>query len=128
MELDQAAVGRRIAQARKEAGITTQEELGDLLGVSRRSIQFYEEGKTVPYRHFRTLEALTGKGIGWFLYGQEGERTSSSEWRELRDLLSARHEAVLSKLDVQDERLRALIAQVADLGRRLERLEGLTLT
>jgi transcriptional regulator with XRE-family HTH domain len=63
-------IGRRIAQARREAGLT-QEELGQLIGVTTRSVQGYEAGNVIPFRHLRKLENATGKSRGWLLYGDD---------------------------------------------------------
>lgn len=64
-------IGTRIAQARKEAGMT-QPELAEVLNVSHRSVQDYEAGKTVPYKYFPRLEEIfPGRGPGWWLHGRE---------------------------------------------------------
>lgn len=68
---DEGTIGRRLAQARREAGLT-QEELAELVGVTTRSVQGYEAGSVVPYRHLRQLEAATNKPTGWLLYGDDG--------------------------------------------------------
>jgi transcriptional regulator with XRE-family HTH domain len=68
---EDGTIGRRIAQARREAGLT-QEELGQLIGVTTRSVQGYEAGNVIPFRHLRKLESATGKSRGWLLYGDEG--------------------------------------------------------
>jgi transcriptional regulator with XRE-family HTH domain len=62
-------IGRRIAQARREAGLT-QEELAGLIGVTTRSVQGYEAGTVTPFRHLRKLEEVTEKPRGWLLYGE----------------------------------------------------------
>lgn len=66
-------VGRRIAQARREADGTgmTQRELADLLGVSERSVAAYESGDVIPYRFMRDLEHYLGKPAAWLLHGTE---------------------------------------------------------
>jgi len=61
-------IGRRIAQARKEAGLT-QQELADRLHVTRRSVQGYESGSVVPYKRLHTLADALGRPAGWFLSG-----------------------------------------------------------
>lgn len=48
--------GARLQAARKRAGIKTQEALGDLVGVSGKTIRNYETGKTRP--DAGTLEVL----------------------------------------------------------------------
>jgi DNA-binding XRE family transcriptional regulator len=61
-----AEVGSRIAHARARAGLT-QQELADLIGVSRRSLQGYEAGRVAPYRHLDRLATLLDRPRGWFL-------------------------------------------------------------
>jgi transcriptional regulator with XRE-family HTH domain len=63
---DAGAIGERIARARKESGLT-QEELASRVGVTARSIQGYEAGKVVPYRHLSRLAEITDRELGWFL-------------------------------------------------------------
>jgi transcriptional regulator with XRE-family HTH domain len=73
---DRVSVGRRIAQARRESGMT-QAQLAAALQVTVRSIQNYESGVSVPYRHLRTIESLTHKRPGWTLDGDgDGELDS----------------------------------------------------
>jgi transcriptional regulator with XRE-family HTH domain len=59
-------VGTRIATARREAGMT-QRQLARELGVTTRSIQNYEAGAVIPYRHLRRIETLTRRRPGWLL-------------------------------------------------------------
>lgn len=61
-------IGARIEQARKEKGLT-QEELAEMASFSKRSLQDYERGETIPYRHFRELGRLLERPTEWFLYG-----------------------------------------------------------
>jgi transcriptional regulator with XRE-family HTH domain len=63
---DAGAIGERIARARKESGLT-QEELASRVGVTARSIQGYEAGKVVPYRHLSRLAEITDRELAWFL-------------------------------------------------------------
>lgn len=63
---DAGAIGARIARARRESGLT-QEELASLVGVTARSIQGYEAGRVVPYRHLSRLAEITDRELGWFL-------------------------------------------------------------
>lgn len=68
-QLEAAAIGRRIALARKEAGMT-QEDVADVATFSKRSLQDYESGVTLPYKHLRELGALLGRPTEWFLHGE----------------------------------------------------------
>jgi transcriptional regulator with XRE-family HTH domain len=65
---EQRQVGARIAESRRLGGLT-QRELADRLGVTVRTIQNYEAGVAVPYRHLRTIESLGHKRPGWILDG-----------------------------------------------------------
>lgn len=95
-ELAGQEIGARIAQARKEAGGMTQDELADLLGVSMRSVQNYEAGEVVPWRHFELLGEIFNRSLSWFLHGlAEPEHTESAQ---LADLL-ARLEAIVVRLE-----------------------------
>jgi len=67
---EKQAIGRRIAQARREAGLT-QKQLGQLAGVDLRSVQAWEQGQTNPYRRLRTLENILGRSGAWLLQGSE---------------------------------------------------------
>lgn len=87
-------IGKRIQQARKEAGGMTQRELADLLGVTERSVAAYEAGDVVPYRYLRQLESALGRPAAWFLYGDEVRPDAMLENQEkilelLREILEA---------------------------------------
>jgi PAS domain S-box-containing protein len=92
-----AAIGRRIAQARKEAGLT-QQELADRLLVTRRSVQGYESGAVVPYKRLNTLAEALGRPAAWFLAGDPETLAQSEEdlRQGLRELL---HQELSSFLD-----------------------------
>jgi PAS domain S-box-containing protein len=85
-----ARVGRGLAQARKEAGLT-QQELAERLGVTRRSIQGYESGSVVPYRHLDQLAAILGRSRESLVLGEQGDTMSGRmppEFKaELRNVL-----------------------------------------
>jgi PAS domain S-box-containing protein len=91
-----AEIGNRIAQARKEAGLT-QQELAERLLVTRRSVQGYESGAVVPYRRLNTLAEALGRSAAWFLSGDpEALRSEDDVRKGLRRLL---HEELSSLLD-----------------------------
>ena len=71
-QFEARAIGERIQRARREAGLT-QEEMAELASFSKRSLQDYEAGITIPYRHMREIAALTRKPTEWFLYGEDPE-------------------------------------------------------
>jgi transcriptional regulator with XRE-family HTH domain len=91
-------IGKRIAEARKEAGGMTQEELGELVGVSVRSIAAWELGDVIPYRHLKELEHATGVAAAWLLHGEE-----STDIRDRQlDEISRKLDEILRRLDGSD--------------------------
>jgi transcriptional regulator with XRE-family HTH domain len=72
-------IGSRIAQARREHGGVTQEQLAELLNVSTRSVQDYEGGVTIPWKHFQQMARILDRPVEWFLRGEVGEPTSNDE-------------------------------------------------
>lgn len=107
-------VGARIAQARKEASGMTQEQLAELLNVSKRSVQDYEAGKTIPWRHFKEMGAIFRRPMEWFLHGDDDE--------EERDrTLAARLEALVEEAE---QGRRIVIQALAGIDTRLARIEA----
>ena len=71
-------VGQRIAQKRKELGLS-QEALGDRLGVSRQSIYKWESDSTLPeVEKLIALSKLFGVSVGWLLGVEEPVPASES--------------------------------------------------
>jgi transcriptional regulator with XRE-family HTH domain len=101
--------GRRIAEARGDARLS-QRALAVELGVSVRTIQNYEAGRFVPYRHLDALSRLLHRPSSWLLYGldqPEGDRLVL-RLRQQRELL-----------DRNLERLAALRDELLERGRTL---------
>lgn len=99
-------IGARIAQARREAGRMTQEQLAELLNVSTRSVQDYEGGITIPWRHFQRLEEIfKGRSMGWFLHGEDGEEVAAGDR--------------FSRVEEQLEETRAHLRRIEELVRAL---------
>jgi transcriptional regulator with XRE-family HTH domain len=88
-------IGKRIAEARREAGGMTQQELGELVGVSVRSIAAWELGDVIPYRHLKELERATGFDAAWILHGEEATDVRD---RQL-DEISRKLDEILRRLD-----------------------------
>ena len=83
---DLVAIGRRIALARRHAGLT-QDEVARRLGVTKRSLQGYEAGTVAPYRHLPALASILGRDRAWFLAeGSHGDGAVVRR-RELRDIV-----------------------------------------
>lgn len=93
-------VGERIVTARKEQALT-QVELAELVGVSQRSMQAYENGEVVPYRKMREIAKVLERPVEYLLYGEglftaPDERLESIEESLVR--LSKAVEALTRKL------------------------------
>jgi transcriptional regulator with XRE-family HTH domain len=95
-QLEAKAIGLRIKRARDEAGLT-QEQLADLaVGFSKRSLQDYEAGTTIPYKHMQEIAALTGKAPEWLIHGDpEPTRESEDALDRVHDRLTAIEARVL---------------------------------
>jgi transcriptional regulator with XRE-family HTH domain len=102
VQLLDGLTGRRIAAARKELHLT-QRVLAAELGVSLRTVQNYESGRFVPYRHLDALSRLLRRSSSWLLYGDE---------RADADELLARSRQQRRELRRNLERLRELSAQL----------------
>ena len=111
-------IGARIQQARKERGLS-QEELAEMASFSKRSLQDYETGETIPYRHFRELGRLLDKQPEWFLYGDrdrdDGADRDDAELRELvRDEVATLLGPLTEAIERVERRLAALPGPPAD--------------
>lgn len=100
-------IGERIAQARREAGGMTQEQLAELLNVSARSVQDYESGVTVPWKHMHALTRIFTRPLEWFLHGDEADQEE-----DIHDL-----DARVSILEEDLDRLAAIAEAIYELNR-----------
>lgn len=91
-----AEIGARIAQARKEADAMTQDQLAELLNVSTRSVQEYERGATIPWKHFTRLEQIFDHDLRWFLHGEQNPAPAELDLESL----VGRLEFVVRRLEV----------------------------
>jgi transcriptional regulator with XRE-family HTH domain len=66
-------VGQRILAARNEQGMR-QIDLAELVQVSDRSIQAYENDEVVPYRKMQEIAAILGVSVAWLLHGDRQTR------------------------------------------------------
>jgi transcriptional regulator with XRE-family HTH domain len=95
-------LGRRIKQAREEAGLS-QTELADRIGLRHpQSISNYERGETeVPGKRIRRIAEVTGRPLSFFL--DEEPAQDLDLLAGLRDLV-ARLERVAEVLEAQPAR------------------------
>ena len=92
---EKRAVGKRVAQARRRAGLT-QKQLADLVGVGERAVQGWELGQSHPYRRLATLERVLNIDRDWLLHGR-GARRLSAGAVEVEDFLPL--ESQMQELD-----------------------------
>lgn len=77
-------VGQRIAQKRKELGLS-QEGLGEQLGVSRQAIYKWESDATLPeIEKLISLSRIFSVSVGWLL-GEEEQESAVPEEKELTE-------------------------------------------
>lgn len=119
--IGQAEIGRRIKQAREDAGFT-QPQLADKIGLRHpQSISRYERGETeVSSKRLRRIAEATNKPLSYFVMaeagedgdGGEGEATALSP-NAVTELLKAVEanrqllESVLERIDALEGELRA---------------------
>lgn len=124
-QLQAKEIGARIALARNERGMT-QEEVADVATFSKRSLQDYEAGHTLPYRHMREISRLLNRPVEWFLHGDQPDEAASLESRlaelaaAVGELVTQFGEAVASSLS----RLEAIERQLALLNERVPPRDG----
>jgi transcriptional regulator with XRE-family HTH domain len=104
-QLEAKQIGARLQLARKEAGLT-QEQVADISTVSKRSLQDYEAGVTIPYAHFRELAGIYRCDVNWLLHGEQ-------------------EPAEPPLLEEVSASVAALTDGMTDAIERLERIEGL---
>lgn len=106
-------IGARIRQARDEAGLT-QEQLAGMGTFTSRSLQSWEAGVRVPFKHLNELANLLGKGSSeWFLYGGETP-----------DEATERYDCVLRRLSEVEAQTQKTFELVRDLHKRLQQPPG----
>jgi transcriptional regulator with XRE-family HTH domain len=103
--IGQEEIGRRIAQARDEAGLN-QRQLAELIGVAdAQSISRYERGKTeVSQKRLRRIAEATGKPMSFFV--REPDEPVELDLREevvlLRERVDRMLALVLKALDLEE--------------------------
>src|SRR4029077_822569 len=81
-QFEAAEIGARIKQAQRERGLL-QHELAAMASFSQRSLQDYQSGVTIPYKHLSELSRLLGKPVEWFLRGDEAVNVEEERLREI---------------------------------------------
>ena len=81
------------------------------MGVTVRSVQNYEAGKSVPYRHLRHIESLTNVPPGWLLAGGAYGPGELGELSTLCDSLRRQATSIQEQLEVLTAHLEQLRQQ-----------------
>lgn len=90
-------IGQRIAQKRKELGLS-QEALGDQLGVSRQAIYKWEADAALPeIEKLVALSKLFGVPVGWLLGVEEEPAAETPEAEELNETQMRMVEEIVSR-------------------------------
>lgn len=74
---EKQAIGKRVAEARRRAGLT-QKELADLIGVGQRAVQGWELGRSHPYRRLAALERVLKVDRDWLLRGNAADQAAKA--------------------------------------------------
>jgi transcriptional regulator with XRE-family HTH domain len=102
-QFEAGEIGARIQQARKERGLT-QEELAEMASFSKRSLQDYETGVTIPHQHMAEIGRLLRKPVEWFLYGDDKDEAGKldevlSQLQRLRDEVGSLQQQIAETLE-----------------------------
>lgn len=95
-------IGERLKRLRLERGMT-QEEVGNVLGITKGAVQKYENGQITNFRSdtIRQLCTLFGIAPAYFIFDNVAEDYSSTNSRDLRKMVIAHFgERFISFLDV----------------------------
>ena len=92
----------------------TQKTLAELLCVCKRSVQAYEAGRTIPYRHLQRLGQIFERPSSWFLYGDGPTDDGAS--------VADRDDELVRRLEAQTHVLKALAVQVREVRNTLDAL------
>lgn len=80
----------------------TQRELGELIGVTERSIAAYEVGDVIPYRFLKELERVLGVQAAWLLHGEDATDLKDKQLEEILLALRDLREQVRALQDSKD--------------------------
>jgi transcriptional regulator with XRE-family HTH domain len=94
----------------------TQKTLAELLCVCKRSVQAYEAGATIPYRHLHRLADIFERPASWFLYGDGPAEDGSA--------VVDRDNEIIRRLDAQTRVLKALTTQIHEVRNTLAALDA----
>jgi DNA-binding XRE family transcriptional regulator len=106
-------IGRRIASARRELGLTKR-ELAERIGVMLGVLDAYENGMADPSPHLDRISSATGKEALWFLRGDPPEQIAARLQRHAaalakrEEMLGRREEELVRAASLNEARLREL--------------------
>lgn len=117
-QLHAEEIGARIAKARHELGLS-QEQVADVATFSKRSLQDYETGVTIPYKQMAEIGKILKRDVAWLLHGDPEPSVQSQN-----GLLGEVAENVSELSDSMAEALLRLARIEASLGTGAERDTG----
>jgi len=82
-----------------------------MLGVTTRSVQNYESGAIVPWRHLSNIETITRKRRGWLLREEDGKVNAIPS-----------EATVATLLDTMEQHQQRLVDHLRILRRNTERM------
>ena len=96
--MSEETVGQRIIAARNELGMR-QIDLAELVRVSERSIQAYENDEVVPYRKMDDLSGILGRSVAWLLHGDKAEQVPGDRMTELLEAILERVDSIAKSVE-----------------------------
>jgi transcriptional regulator with XRE-family HTH domain len=121
VSFDPEEFGRRLAAARARAGLKPK-QLAAALGSSVEKVNRWERGELVrpPSKgDLRLLADLLDQDAGWLLSGDGALRHPERDIEDA-DLAAQRHDAIMARLEGQDEVLRLIQVTTDEIRSRLE--------
>jgi transcriptional regulator with XRE-family HTH domain len=112
-------IGARLVELRNAAGMK-QREVADVVGVSERSIQAYEQGETIPWRFGSQFAELFNTSVAYIWYGQDGLSGNSDN---LLQILLTEVRSLRSYVEVEMVEVRESLAASRNEVGRLARAE-----
>lgn len=92
---DAFSIGARIRQERKRLSMT-QDDLAQVMGVSRASVATYEADRSSPDLHAMNKARDVGFDVWWILTGSKGNpHQSKLEWQRIRQIAEEVHRWML---------------------------------
>ncbi len=108
-----AALGQKIKQARRSAGLS-QRELGEALELSDKAISAYEQGRAMPnVPQLRTLSKVVEQPVTYFIDPVDIDTPQTRLAEELKEM-RGELKAVQTKLDTELQAIREAVESLKE--------------